>query len=122
MAPLPAPLETPTDWTSLVQQSPTVIKLFPGSDDTTPVTSAPEPREIDISFELDIPLSVRETEAKLIAHGVVYDKHGLYHLKIRHVNYYPTTGAVMLDGQPKFKTKGFDFLIQVLRREGILRG
>jgi hypothetical protein len=43
-----------------------------------------------------------------------------YHLKIAHVNYYPTTGAVMLDGQCKYKKTGLDMLRKVLKREGLV--
>ena len=43
-----------------------------------------------------------------------------YHLKVAHVNYYPTTGAVMLDGQCKYKKTGLNMLEKVLRREGLI--
>ena len=52
--------------------------------------------------------------------GVWYEVKSTSHLKIGYINYYPTRGTVCLDGQCRFKNKGLDFLVSVLRKEGIL--
>lgn len=82
---------------------------------------APSPKEIEDGFQLDIPRSVKDTEDRLVQLGIPFDRHGPYHLKIGYINYYPSKGSVMIDGQPKFKGKGFTFLLEVLKREGYYR-
>lgn len=63
---------------------------------------------------------LREAIAFLRSIGVPsWEQKTEYHLKVAHVNYYPTTGAVMLDGQCKYKQTGLDMLGKVLKREGL---
>ena len=79
----------------------------------------------EVSFDSDVRqprLKTQEAALKLRTLGVEYDVHNHgNHIKAGHVNYYPSTGSVMLDGQRKFKRKGLDFFIEVLRSAGLCR-
>lgn len=78
----------------------------------------------DFSFEGDIPgSSLMDLAIKFLTdYGVPHRCYGRAHIKIGHVNYYPTTRSVCLDGQPKYKGRGLIFLLAVLKKEGYYQG
>ena len=51
---------------------------------------------------------------------VEYDEKSPYHIKVGYVNFYPTRGTVNIDGQCRYKNRGLQFFLEVLRREGII--
>ncbi len=43
------------------------------------------------------------------------------HIKCRSVNFYPSTGTVQIDGAGSFSQRGFDFFLEILRDEGLMK-
>ena len=79
---------------------------------------------LEFSKEPD-PSKMREAREFLENNRICYEQKTEHHLRItggngRRVNYYPTTGAVNLDNQPKFTGRGLEFLQEVLKKLGIL--
>jgi len=75
--------------------------------------------EVDFDTPLPTSLTVRDVIDKLLLLGLSYRVvNNGSQIKIGRVNFYPTRGSVLIDGQKKFKETGFDFLLEVLRREG----
>ena len=64
--------------------------------------------------------SMREVIRLLEDLEVFFEVKSLSHIKIGHVNYYPSTKTINLDGLKKFKQRGLAFLKDVLKKEGIL--
>lgn len=60
-----------------------------------------------------------ETIARLGRLGVAFKvRNAGAHIKVRTVNYIPSTGRVWIDGAGAFTQKGFAFLLEVLADEG----
>ena len=67
--------------------------------------------------------AMREAVEWLRGHGVRFDQPSDHHLKIGHVNFWPTTGTVMRDGHcGPFEVPGLDGLARVLGLGGAGRG
>lgn len=66
-------------------------------------------------------LAMDEACNELRQRGVFYQCVSDYHIRIMHVDYYPSKGTIMLKGRGKLAAKGLDVLVQVLKKERILR-
>ena len=75
-----------------------------------------------IKKEISVPIStdMREATLELDRLRIEYVIKSPYHIRIGYINYYPTAGSVNIDGQRKFKNKGINFLISVIKKEGII--
>jgi hypothetical protein len=51
----------------------------------------------------------------LQAHGANVTRCSPYHLKIGHINFYPDTGKINLDGHKAYKDRGLDVLLSILK-------
>ena len=67
--------------------------------------------------------AMREAVAWLRGYGVRFDQPSDHHLKIGHVNFWPTTGKIMADGDcAPFEVPGLPGLARVLGLGGAGRG
>ncbi len=67
--------------------------------------------------------AMREDVAWLRGHGVRFDQPSDHHLKIGDVNFWPTTGTIMIDGRlSSGEHRGLDGLARVLGLGGAGRG
>ena len=67
--------------------------------------------------------AMREAVEWLHGHGVRFDQPSDHHLKIGHVNFWPTTGKIMADGDcAPFEVPGLPGLARVLGLGGAGRG
>lgn len=64
----------------------------------------------------------REVTHELGRRGIAFlVRNNGVHIKCRSVNFYPSTGTVQIDGAPSFSKRGFDFFLEVLHDEGLLK-
>lgn len=76
--------------------------------------------ELEGNKDKDSLVRLEEAEKFLRDLGIEYEVKSKSHIKIKYVNYYPSTGSVNLDGSKKFVGRRLNFLENVLRRERIL--
>jgi hypothetical protein len=83
---------------------------------STPSTETTLPQSKMTAHQSQIELA----EAWLRARNVPFARVQPFQLKIGRVNFYPTTGGVVLDGEPKRQQTGFAALEAALRETGFL--
>jgi hypothetical protein len=69
----------------------------------------------------ELPGTMAETCAALKAQHVPFKQLTGFHLKIGRINYYPSSGIAVLDGQKRSPGQGFQNLLQILRANYVLR-
>lgn len=107
----------------------TALKLipFPTQQQVDPEPTAPRmtkgPESQDVTFDFSLPESgkMQEAEKFLMQHCVNYRVTSAQSIKIAHINYSPDKGSVWADGHKKFKHTGLNFLLELLRREGLAK-
>ena len=78
-------------------------------------------QDLPLQDELPLPVCMKEAIAWCRARDLQYAVHGQWHMKIGHVNWYPSQGTVFRTGaQGKLPQRGYAILEEVLREDGLL--
>jgi hypothetical protein len=87
-----------------------------------PDTISSSPENIDISFQRSENMSMHQACKRLHDLDVNFTQLTGLQLKVNDTSFYPSTGSVVIDGQKKFRRKGLDFFLEVLRTRGFPKG
>lgn len=90
---------------------------------TPPTTSAKPVEDVNFSFDLPESITVRDACKFLEENGVFHYKKVANNtaIKIGHINYFPSKGTMNKDGHKKYTHTGLQFLLELLRKEGLAR-